>query len=96
MKLMRGDMGTWREVLVAFDLTARNAGGAAAVFAATLAIAQLKLSYVIVYLQPTPSLTIPSVNLVTVVPLTENMPGPSATKPGDMCVFCGLYLCSLT
>lgn len=27
-----------------------------------------------------------SVNLVVVTPLTENMPGPSATKPGDMLV----------
>lgn len=45
-------------------------GGAATVAAATLAIAKLKLP----------------VNLVTVCPLTENMPGPSATKPGDMCV----------
>ena len=26
-----------------------------------------------------------SVNLVVTTPLTENMPGPSATKPGDMC-----------
>ena len=25
-----------------------------------------------------------SVNMITVTPLTENMPGPSATKPGDM------------
>lgn len=25
-----------------------------------------------------------SINLITVCPLTENMPGPSATKPGDM------------
>jgi hypothetical protein len=25
-----------------------------------------------------------SINLVVVTPLTENMPGPSATKPGDM------------
>lgn len=25
-----------------------------------------------------------SVNLITLTPLTENMPGPSATKPGDI------------
>ncbi|KAF9258252.1 hypothetical protein L218DRAFT_739269 [Marasmius fiardii PR-910] len=46
-------------------------GGAAAVVSATLAIAKLKLP----------------VNLITVTPLTENMPGfhqPSATKPGDI------------
>ncbi|KAE9391610.1 leucine aminopeptidase [Gymnopus androsaceus JB14] len=43
-------------------------GGAATVVSATLAIAKLKLP----------------VNLITVTPLTENMPGPSATKPGDI------------
>ncbi|KIK68766.1 hypothetical protein GYMLUDRAFT_68599 [Collybiopsis luxurians FD-317 M1] len=43
-------------------------GGAAAVVSATLAIAKLKLP----------------VNLVTLTPLTENLPGPSATKPGDI------------
>ncbi|KAF5348443.1 hypothetical protein D9757_012785 [Collybiopsis confluens] len=43
-------------------------GGAGAVVSATLAIAKLKLP----------------VNIVTVAPLTENMPGPSATKPGDI------------
>ncbi|KAF9255019.1 hypothetical protein L218DRAFT_383627 [Marasmius fiardii PR-910] len=43
-------------------------GGAAVVVSATLAIARLKLP----------------VNIVTVTPLTENMPGPSATKPGDI------------
>lgn len=26
------------------------------------------------------------VNVVTVTPLTENLPGPTATKPGDMYV----------
>ena len=26
------------------------------------------------------------INLIVVTPLTENMPGPSATKPGDMYV----------
>ncbi|KAF9449971.1 leucine aminopeptidase [Macrolepiota fuliginosa MF-IS2] len=44
-------------------------GGAATVVSAALAIAKLR----------TP------VNLVVVTPLTENMPGPSATKPGDIC-----------
>ncbi|KAG5639647.1 hypothetical protein H0H81_008808 [Sphagnurus paluster] len=43
-------------------------GGAATVVAAALAIAELKLP----------------INLVVVTPLTENMPGPSATKPGDI------------
>ncbi|KAL4268541.1 peptidase M17 family protein [Pleurotus pulmonarius] len=43
-------------------------GGAATVVSATLAIAKLGLP----------------VNLITVAPLTENMPGPSATKPGDI------------
>jgi hypothetical protein len=45
-------------------------GGAAAVVASTLAIAQLQLP----------------INLIVATPLTENMPGPSATKPGDMYV----------
>ncbi|RDB19531.1 Cytosol aminopeptidase [Hypsizygus marmoreus] len=43
-------------------------GGAATVVGSALAIAQLQLP----------------VNLVVVTPLTENMPGPSATKPGDI------------
>ena len=45
-------------------------GGAATVVASTLAIAQLQLP----------------INLITATPLTENLPGPSATKPGDMYV----------
>ncbi|KAF8630945.1 hypothetical protein AX17_005302 [Amanita inopinata Kibby_2008] len=43
-------------------------GGAATVVSAALAIAQLQLP----------------INLVVCTPLTENMPGPSATKPGDI------------
>ncbi|THH12680.1 hypothetical protein EW146_g7465 [Bondarzewia mesenterica] len=43
-------------------------GGAATVSAAALAIAQLKLP----------------INLVVSVPLCENLPGPSANKPGDV------------
>jgi len=43
-------------------------GGAAAVVSAAWAIAKLQLP----------------VNLVVTTPLTENMPGPSATKPGDI------------
>ncbi len=43
-------------------------GGAATVVSATLAIAQLGIP----------------INLITITPLTENMPGPSASKPGDM------------
>ncbi|QRV90477.1 leucine aminopeptidase [Ceratobasidium sp. AG-Ba] len=43
-------------------------GGAAAVVSSTLAIAKLGIP----------------INLVTLTPLTENMPGPAATKPGDI------------
>jgi len=43
-------------------------GGAAAVVSAALAIAKLQLP----------------INVITTTPLTENMPGPSATKPGDI------------
>ncbi|KAF8899387.1 leucine aminopeptidase [Infundibulicybe gibba] len=43
-------------------------GGAATVVSAALAIAQLKIP----------------INLIVCTPLTENMPGPSATKPGDI------------
>lgn len=43
-------------------------GGAATVCASALAISKLKLP----------------INLSVVVALTENMPGPSATKPGDI------------
>ncbi|KAH9486044.1 Cytosol aminopeptidase [Psilocybe cubensis] len=43
-------------------------GGAATVVSSALAIAKLQLP----------------VNLVVTTPLTENMPGPSATKPGDI------------
>jgi len=43
-------------------------GGAATVVSSALAIAKLKLP----------------VNLVVITPLCENMPGPSATKPGDI------------
>ncbi|KAG8219237.1 hypothetical protein J3R82DRAFT_76 [Butyriboletus roseoflavus] len=45
-------------------------GGAAAILASTLAIAQLKLP----------------INVVALAPLCENLPGPSANKPGDMLV----------
>ncbi|KAM6494184.1 leucine aminopeptidase [Amanita muscaria] len=43
-------------------------GGAATVVSTALAIAKLQLP----------------INLVVTTPLTENMPGPSATKPGDI------------
>jgi len=43
-------------------------GGAAAVVSAALAIAKLRLP----------------INLVVVTPLCENLPGPSANKPGDI------------
>jgi len=71
MKLMRGDMGE-------FDFSScrvrprfvdgRYLGGAATVVSSTLAIAQLQLP----------------VNVIALTPLCENLPGPSATKPGDM------------
>ncbi|TFY51394.1 hypothetical protein EVJ58_g10593 [Rhodofomes roseus] len=50
------------------ELMRGDMGGAAAVCSAALAVAQLKLP----------------VNLVVLCPLTENMPGPSANKPGDI------------
>ncbi|KAH8825577.1 leucine aminopeptidase, partial [Flagelloscypha sp. PMI_526] len=43
-------------------------GGAASVVGVALAVAKLKLP----------------INLVVATPLTENMPGPAATKPGDV------------
>ncbi|KAI0083352.1 cytosol aminopeptidase family, catalytic domain-containing protein [Irpex rosettiformis] len=43
-------------------------GGAATVVSAALAVAKLQLP----------------INLTVVTPLTENMPGPAATKPGDV------------
>ena len=43
-------------------------GGAATVVAAALALARLRAP----------------LNLAVVAPLTENMPGPAATKPGDV------------
>ncbi|KAG6860633.1 hypothetical protein C0995_009222 [Termitomyces sp. Mi166 len=70
MKLMRGDMG-----------------GAATVVSAALAVAQLQLPYVYFMYHAIRQLKRFggfSVNLVVVTPLTENMPGPSATKPGDI------------
>ena len=50
------------------DLMRGDMGGAAAVLASTLAVAQLGLP----------------INVVTVTPLTENMPSGCATKPGDV------------
>ncbi|KAH9913521.1 leucine aminopeptidase [Fomitopsis serialis] len=50
------------------ELMRGDMGGAAAVCSAALAVAQLKLP----------------VNLVVLCPLTENMPGPGANKPGDI------------
>ncbi|EPT02578.1 hypothetical protein FOMPIDRAFT_1059138 [Fomitopsis schrenkii] len=50
------------------DLMRGDMGGAAAVCSAALAVAQLKLP----------------VNLIVLCPLTENMPGPGANKPGDV------------
>ncbi|KAI0364795.1 hypothetical protein BV20DRAFT_955555 [Pilatotrama ljubarskyi] len=53
---------------VGMSLMRGDMGGAATVCAAALAIAQLKLP----------------INLVVLTPLTENMPGPAANKPGDI------------
>jgi aminopeptidase len=63
-------------------------GGAAAVVASTLAIAQLKLPYASLssFIWVVLTVEVVRVNLITFVPLTENMPGPSASKPGDMYV----------
>lgn len=62
---------------------------------AALAIAKLQIPYVLVDFSVLAIIhdrlcTMFSINLVVVTPLTENMPGPSATKPGDMyvCVSC--------
>jgi len=54
----------------AADMKAMRAdmGGAATVTSAALAIAKLKLP----------------INLIVITPLTENLPGPSANKPGDV------------
>jgi aminopeptidase len=65
-------------------------GGAAAVVASTLAIAQLKLPCValvqVVSPSPIKCIIFVRINVVTVAPLCENLPGPSANKPGDMSV----------
>ncbi|KIM82242.1 hypothetical protein PILCRDRAFT_8066 [Piloderma croceum F 1598] len=53
---------------VGMKLMRGDMGGAATVVSSALAIAKLKLP----------------VNLVVITPLCENMPGPSATKPGDI------------
>ncbi|KAF8882580.1 cytosol aminopeptidase family, catalytic domain-containing protein [Infundibulicybe gibba] len=50
------------------SLKPAEVSGAAAVVSAALAIAQLRIP----------------INLIVCTPLTENMPGPSATKPGDI------------
>ncbi|KAG2364786.1 leucine aminopeptidase [Suillus spraguei] len=52
-------------------------GGAAAVVSSLLAIAQLQLPHVDVLFD------LP-INVVAVTPLCENLPGPKATKPGDV------------
>ena len=50
------------------DLMRADMGGAATVTAAMTAVARLALP----------------INLVVLVPLTENMPGSRATRPGDV------------
>jgi len=66
----------------------RVAGGAAAVVSAALAIAKLRLPYVLLSIVSLTKVYLTwyylSVNLVVVTPLCENLPGPSANKPGDM------------
>jgi cytosol aminopeptidase len=66
----------------------RVAGGAAAVVSAALAIAKLRLPYVLLSIVSLTKVCLTwsclSVNLVVVTPLCENLPGPSANKPGDM------------
>ena len=69
MKLMRADMGTcWTSPGFNSFPLTSRIGGAATVVASALAIAQLQLP----------------INLIVATPLTENLPGPSATKPGDV------------
>ena len=70
-------------------------GGAAAVVSSAWAIAKLGLSYVQSsfflkkkFVNQSFALRI---NLVVTTPLTENMPGPSATKPGDMWVLFDIF-----
>lgn len=60
--------GTSLKPSAGMDLMRADMGGAAAVVASTLAMAQLGLP----------------INVVTVTPLTENMPSGRATKPGDI------------
>jgi len=75
MKLMRADMGTrWSSPGFHSFPLTSRIGGAATVVASALAIAQLQLP----------------INLIVATPLTENLPGPSATKPGDVYVLKGL------
>lgn len=63
-------------------------GGAATVVSSALAIAKLQLPCVDYSWEVMNSWSSCrySVNLVVTCPLTENMPGPSATKPGDVSV----------
>ncbi len=64
-------------------------GGAATVSATALALAKLKVPYVPICLCLANVLTNlhDSVNLVVLTPLTENLPGPTANKPGDTYVY---------
>ena len=61
-------------------------GGAATVSAAVLAIAKLKVPCVSCHPKNPPILlliTASRINIVVLTPLTENLPGPTANKPGD-------------
>ena len=84
-------MAIWVRIFIIPDKECLNAfilGGAAAVVSSAWAIAKLGLSYVqslYIYKIVTKVFAL-RINLVVTTPLTENMPGPSATKPGDMWV----------
>ena len=63
--------------------------GAAAAVSSAWVIAKLGLSYVqFFFLLKILTKSFPlKINLLVTTPSTENMPGPSASKPGDMWVF---------
>ena len=65
-------------------------GGAATVSATALAIAKLQVPYAPILSGLANVLTMRHgrINLVVLTPLTENLPGPTASKPGDT------YVCS--
>lgn len=85
----RGHGCVFMDCLLVVDIVLmyRPSGGAAAVCAAALAVARLQFPWAFSPLCTARSHDmIPSMKLVVLAPLTENLPGPSANKPGDMCV----------